>query len=138
MIAYEKEKEAERLRLEAEQRKLLEKEKEKMERKAERAEVKGDQTTADAMRSAARVMPTAPIINNAPPKVSGLTTRANWGYRIDDREGLIKWLIDTPEYHYLLDVNEKELGKLVKAMKDHTNIKHVTVSNDPSKVKTRR
>jgi hypothetical protein len=137
MLNYQNAKRQEAIRLEAEQRKLQEKERGKLERQAEKAEEKGDQTTADALRSVSDNMPTAPIVNAAPPKVQGMTSRDNWTYRIVNYKALVQHLIKTPKYHYLLKVDEVELRKLVRAMKDNTDIKHIDVKNDPSMVKTK-
>ena len=73
---------------------------------------------ADAMRQAADMVPPAPVVHYAMPKISGVSERKTWDYEIVD-EKLI------PDEHKF--INHQSIRGVVKAMKDKTNIPGVRV-----------
>lgn len=64
----------------------------------------------------------APTVEKQTPKVSGVSMRDNWKYRVTN-PALV------PREYLMLD--ESKIGRVVKAMKDATTIPGVEVFNDP-------
>lgn len=52
------------------------------------------------------------------PKAAGVATVERWTFEVSDKAALVAFVAAHPEYLDVLDVNSKEVGRLVQAMKE--------------------
>lgn len=100
---------------------------EKHERKADQVEQRAEARVEVLQERASSVV--APVLPAAPPKVSGLSSRQVWKYRV-------KNLSLVPREYLMLD--EKKTGGVVRAMKADTNIPGIEVYPETDYAASRR
>jgi hypothetical protein len=88
------------------------------------AEKAGESKVAEAIMSAKTEVPTIKLTSEAP-KVKGVSFRENWTYEITNKDLI-------PEEYWILD--ESAIGKVVRALKDKTNIPGIRVYDTESLV----
>jgi hypothetical protein len=110
----------ERLRLQAIADEQARKEREANERKA--AAAKKPETREKYLEAAAAVQ-TAPVVHVAPeiPKVAGMSTRKTCKAEIVDRQALLAFIFQHAR-NDLITINEKELDRLAKSLKQAASI----------------
>jgi hypothetical protein len=108
----------EQARLRAQQ----EKERQRLAKQAERAEARGLPDTADALIREAETMQPAIVAPAIPARIPGLQEADNWQFEVESPAAL-------PREYLLPDL--QAIRKVVKAMKDRTNIPGVRVWNEP-------
>lgn len=92
----------------------------KHERAADRVEARAEAKVESLQSTAASVV--APVLQRETPKVSGVSGRRVWKFRIKDASKL-------PREYTMPD--EKKIGGVVRAMKSDTNIPGIEVWNEP-------
>lgn len=117
ILAYQQEQE----RIRREQQRAAEeaarKERERLERQAAKAEAAGRAEKAEQLAERAQTV-VAPVIDTAPPKVAGVSTRETWRFEITDQGVLPR--------EYLVP-DEKKIGAVVRALKGDAAIPGVRV-----------
>jgi len=102
----ERKRQEEEARLRALAEKEAEKERKKLEKKAEKAEAKGDTEKAEELREQKEeVFAPTPIVESKVNKVSGISTKKVWKYRIVD---------ETKIPHEYMMPNEKKIGQFAR------------------------
>ena len=101
----------------------------KIEAKAEGAQEVAEARMAGLDGAAATVV-AAPVVATVQdiPKVSGVSTRAQWVAEIDNFPAFLAHVAANPQFHNLVKVDEKALGQLAKALKQNLAIPGVKVS----------
>lgn len=117
ILAYQQEQE----RIRREQQRAAEeaarKERERLERQAAKAEAAGKADKAEELAERAQTV-VAPVVDTAPPKVAGVSTREVWRFEITDPAALPR--------EYLVP-DEKKIGAVVRALKGDAVIPGVRV-----------
>ncbi|KKN10019.1 hypothetical protein LCGC14_1040740 [marine sediment metagenome] len=91
-------------------------------KEAEEAEARGDTETVEEILETPVVAPPV-VLASVTPKVEGISYTTIWKFRIKNPAGI-------PDKYKLID--EVKIGKIVKAMKDQTNIPGVEVYSEQS------
>lgn len=107
------------------------KEREKLARKVAEAEKAGQVEQAAALQIVAETV-VAPIINTAPPKVSGVSSRKNWKGRVTDRLALIKAVAAGQVPDDVIEINDAALNRYAKAHESRLSFPGVEAYNDPT------
>lgn len=81
---------------------------------------------ASSMVAIAHVM-TAPVVEAAVTKVSGVSMRSTWKAECTDKAALVAFIATNPQFLNLLDVNASALNQMAKAMRETMNIDGVRV-----------
>lgn len=88
-----------------------------MEREAAALAAAGKAEEAAVKQSIAQLVVAAPV-EAEKPKVAGIATVERWTHEVTDKAALVAFVAAHPEYLDVLDVNSKEVGRLVQAMKE--------------------
>lgn len=126
ILAYQESKYAEAARIQAELNKKAEEEVARIQAEAAKAEDDGDLIAAITLQTTAAVIQ-APVVVAQQTKLAGISTRSTWEAEVHDKSALIQFIVENPQFLHLIDVNQKELAKMAKAMKQNLNLPGVTV-----------
>ena len=132
LLAYQAEQDRIARELQAEADALAKKEQEKLDRRAAKAEAKGKAEKAEALRRVAETT-TAPVIESAAPKLSGIATRETWKAEVTDKALLFKHIVN--ERHDLLplvEINQSALNAQARSLKNELDLPGVEVKKETS------
>lgn len=93
----------------------------KLESRADSKQEAGEQRAMNLQMEAAAVtalpLPAAPLA-----KVAGFAGRSVWKARVTNKAKLVAFIVANPQYMHLIDISDKELNALAKALKEHWNL----------------
>ena len=108
------------------------KERQKLERKAQLASVLGRSEKAEELREEA-VTQTAPIVTSAAPKIAGLARRETWKAEVVNLAVLVEHIAKSgPVLLPLISINQSELNRLARELKEDLNLPGVKVLKEAS------
>ncbi len=132
LLAYQNEQDRIARELQAEADALAKKEQEKLDRRAAKAEAKGKAEKAEALRRVAETT-TAPVIESAAPKLSGIATRETWKAEVTDKALLLKHIVnERPDLLPLVEINQSALNAQARSLKNELDLPGVEVKKETS------
>jgi len=117
VLSYQAAEERKRREAEAIAAETLRREREKLEAEALRAEASGKFEKAEALRITAAVTPTRIDMANAAARMPGLSSRSTWRAELIDKNALVRYVAQHPEWLDLLEPNMVALNGLARSQK---------------------
>lgn len=91
-------------------------ERKKLAEQAEQAAASGNEALAETLAATSQVL-VAPVIQTEPAKQSGISTRTNWKAEVVSKAELVAHVAANPDLLELLDINQKALDAMARALK---------------------
>lgn len=129
IIAFDKTEAEKALKLQRELEEKARLQREALEKEAAELAKAGNAEAASIVAEQAQIT-TAPIVNIAPPKVAGISTRKNWKAEVVDVLALVKAVAEGKAPLELIAPNMTVINRYAKASEDKLNIPGVRAFND--------
>jgi colicin import membrane protein len=117
ILTYQAAEERKRREAEAVAAEAARKEREKLEAQAARAAAAGKTEKAEALNATAAAIPERVVLPSSAPKISGMATKTVWRAELTDKQALVKYVAEHPEWLSLVDINTAALNSMARTQK---------------------